>query len=92
MRYSLTLRTYDPTDCTSVGHHIRANRTTVRVASRSCWRGSRERVWLLRCPNGDGLDYARRIAAHTIREDGLTLEEAYGLSPESADYVGPPIR
>ncbi len=96
MRYALTLRTYNPRDCTSTGYHIQANRTTVRVASRSCWQGSREHVWIIRCPDGDGLDTAKQMAEWDKQperaEDGITMDEHWGLNPDKADRVGPPIR
>lgn len=96
MRYPLTLRTYNTADCTSTGYHIRANRTTVRVASRSRWQGSRERVWFVSCPDGDGLEMAKRMAEWDKQperaEDGITMEEHWGLAPDAADRVGHPIR
>lgn len=96
MRYTTTLRTYDRNDCTSTGYFIQANRNFIKVTSRSCWQGSREKVWFFRDLNGHGEVTAKNMAAwdtHPEREfDGITMEEAYGLDPDTADKVGKPIR
>jgi hypothetical protein len=96
MRYSVTVRTYNPSDCTSTGYLIQANKNFLKVTSRSCWQGSREHVWYFRDLNGKGEEMATNMVQFEQQpersSDGITLEEAYGLDPDCADRVGKPIR
>lgn len=82
MRYSVTLRTYDPSDCTATGIRIQANRTTIAVSTRSCWQGSRTSRWIFRCP--DGLGAAREL--HRLAQLVGVSEalEQWGFGDENA--------
>lgn len=91
MRYSLTLRTYDPSDCADVGLRIRANKTTVCVEYRTRWQGSREISWILR-DMPDGIATAHEIYRITTEESLDAALATYGLYPDQPDYAGPVIR
>ena len=86
MRYSLTLRTYNPDDCTSTGIRIRANRTTLSIETRTCWAGSRTAKWTHKCD--DALSAAKELhkLALEIGNDGAL--EHWGFTDGNAKLSG----
>ena len=82
MRYSITLRTYDPSDCTSTGIRIQANRTTLAVSTRSCWQGSRTHRWVYRCD--DGLAAAKDLHKLAMEVGSSDALEQWGFTDENA--------
>ena len=68
----------------------------VHVESHSHWQGSRQRTWLVPCPDGNGLEVAKKMAEWNRQperaEDGVTIQENWGLEYASASRVGPVLR
>lgn len=91
MHYLTTHRTYDPSDCASVGFYIRANKNCVTVKTRSCWQGSRQHAWTLRGLEGKGLELAKEMANYDPTETGQDFCDFFGLADDDA-RIGPAVR
>lgn len=89
MRYSLTLRTYDPSDCTDTGIRIQANRTTIAVSTRSCWQGSRNARWIYRCDGA--LATAAELHRLALSVGSSNALERWGFTDENAK-LSPKVR